>query len=75
MTEQEILKIWGNGNEQEIKKLRDSLNSGTGKYRVVHRSSSSLDRYFRTHKTEDGYSFNEKRYEIDGIIFVLEKIN
>jgi len=75
MTREEIIKIWERGNREEIEKLHDCLqNEEEGAFRVIGRRPESLERYFRTHSTKDGYTFHPIQYEWGGKVWILEKL-
>jgi hypothetical protein len=75
MKEEKVLQIWEEGNRETIEKLHDILLQTEGVYRIIKRRPENLERYFKTHSEQDGFSFHPIRYEWDGKVWILEKLN
>ena len=49
------IEIWESGEKEKIMKEKERLQYIDSKYRIIHRSSEGLERYFRNHTAENGY--------------------
>jgi transposase len=74
MKEEKVLQIWEEGNRETIEKLHDILLQTECVYRIIKRRPENLERYFKTHSEQDGFSFDPIRYEWDGKVWILEKL-
>jgi len=71
----DVVKIWENGKKDEIIDLMWFLQQQEDHpYRIIKRSPGAVERYLRNHTREDGFIVHPIRYEWDGYVWLLEKL-